>query len=576
MLDQAALFLDVRTLAVVAVALTTLWLWARMRTRPAAFLAAAFAALALVVVLPHTGATDVDGVREASVVVLLTFPWLMAAFAWSFEGRLPVALWAAASAVGLVAGWALFGAVLDDAAVASSFVVSFVGLWTVLSVAAAWKLAHAGGPYPLVRARVRTLAGGLVVLNVTLLLVAFDGQPLGDAGITVLLVGSCLLFLAGFVPPPPLRIWWRRDVATAIERMQADLIAAATPDEVARAAVPHISRMLGGAVAMVGPDATVLAEAGFGREDAYETARKAVTDEPLGDHSKKIAVGHTWLVVRTSPYTPLYGREESDLVSALALHVLMGLERAELYTSSVRAREELEAMILGLAHDLRNPTASILGFADVLARDPDDPAEIVGHIRSSAEQLNELVDAMLDLSSVERSSRDVEPVDLADIARKVASRTGASHPQATVRVVGHAPHVTMNPVRAGQLVDNLVGNAVKHAGRDDVTIWVELCETASGGVHLAVHDDGDGVPVVDRERVFALFQRGTNCDGRGSGIGLALVRRIAESLDGHVTLEPSDVGARFVVHLPPEVVQPPADDSAAADPQTGQAPHAPA
>jgi signal transduction histidine kinase len=70
------------------------------------------------------------------------------------------------------------------------------------------------------------------------------------------------------------------------------------------------------------------------------------------------------------------------------------------------------------------------------------------------------------------------------------------------------------------------------------------------GIDLEIADDGRGIPASDRELVFALFQRGTNAGGRGSGLGLGMVRRIAESVGGSVYLAPSEVGAAFVVSFP--------------------------
>lgn len=107
----------------------------------------------------------------------------------------------------------------------------------------------------------------------------------------------------------------------------------------------------------------------------------------------------------------------------------------------------------------------------------------------------------------------------------------------------------LDPVRAEQVLDNLVTNAVKHGGRDDLRVQVTSRLTADA-VELRVTDDGRGVATEDAERIFGLFQRGRSAGAAGSGVGLGMVRRIVEHYGGEVGLEPRERGAAFVVSLP--------------------------
>jgi signal transduction histidine kinase len=155
-------------------------------------------------------------------------------------------------------------------------------------------------------------------------------------------------------------------------------------------------------------------------------------------------------------------------------------------------------------------------------------------------------------------------VDLRVVAQEVADRLASTHPQLQVEIEGEAPPVRMDPTRAEQVLDNLLTNAARHAGRGDVVVQVTLEESPSGQVDLHVVDNGVGIAHEDRERVFALFHRGANVSTAGSGIGLGLVRRIVETAGGHITLAPSEVGAHFLVTLPSLAEHPaPADTDAA-------------
>jgi signal transduction histidine kinase len=548
--------------------------WRRRRTRPAPYVTAAFAIIVVVLLASRlvpddpTGAWGLVGILN--VVLLALFPWLLAAFAWSFQGPLPRWLRLAGGAVAAIAAWGIvltpFPDPADRSLLDELFIMVFIGAWGVLLVAAAVRLWTAGGRQQLVRARMRLMASGMVALTVALF-VAIGGGGAADGDAVQLLSRSllllaALLFIAGFAPPLPLRLWWRRRATHQFQRMQVALIGASTPREVGEAVVPLLADLLGSGVVLVGPDREVLAASQLPDEQANALARRSSAGGTIDDDTLVVPVNGSWLLIRSNPYTPVFGQDEQELVEAFSLQVRLAMERSELFeahlaarTEAERSRQELEAMLLGLSHDLRSPAIAISGFATLLTDidDPETRAEMIDRIQASTAYLNDLVDALLELSRIGRAQTHVEPVDLQEVAGLVGQRFGATHPDVTVWVDGALPVVRLNPARAEQLLDNLVGNAVKHGGRDDLTVTLRAHPT-SDGVELWVVDDGRGVPASDRELVFALFQRGTNAGGRGSGLGLGMVRRIAEASGGSVRLAPSDQGATFVVTLPADVV----------------------
>jgi signal transduction histidine kinase len=110
----------------------------------------------------------------------------------------------------------------------------------------------------------------------------------------------------------------------------------------------------------------------------------------------------------------------------------------------------------------------------------------------------------------------------------------------------------MNPVRARQLLTNLVENAVRHGGRDDIRVRSGAEPGPSGYAVVTVSDDGVGIPEEHRERIFGIFERlgTTGASGGGTGIGLAICHRIVESFGGGIRAREADEGAIIEVTLP--------------------------
>ena len=559
--------------AFLGTALAAAWLWHRQRTRPAAYLVVAFAAVggALLSATVLSPTAEMEPWFTVGVVGgLALFPWALAAFAWSFAGPLPAWLRLAGVAVlGLVA-WAvplspLVGTDEPRTSAQSVYVAVFLVLWSALATAMAVRLWRAGSRQRLVRARMRLMATGSVVLTLALLVGATGGPATPralDVTTSALSIAAVGLFVGGFAPPLPLRRWWRRGASHQLQGLQATLIATSTPQDVAEAIAPMLADLLGGGVAVVGDDGRVLAASQLGEDAAHDIAARLAAGDELAEHTFSYPVGNAWLVVRSTPYTPVFGEQERELVSTFSLHLQLALDRAQRYRAEQvaldearTAREELESTLYGLSHDLKSPTVAISGFIDLLPQVTSEAEreEMLTHIQASATYLQQLVDALLELSRIGRLQTDPAPVDLGELVQEVGERVRVSHPQATVRVAEVLPTISMNPVRATQLLDNLIGNAVKHGGRPDIEVVVSA-RRVGDWLELTVRDDGQGIPDQDRQRIFELFQRGSTSGGRGSGVGLGMVRRIAEADDGSVHLADSADGACFVVRLPEDLV----------------------
>jgi signal transduction histidine kinase len=571
-LDLLGLLQWIQALLFLALGLLGLRAYRRQRSRPAAYVAGAFGILAAVItasrLLALLGETAGTGVlRDLIVAGLLAFPWLLAAFVWSFEGPLP--RWLRVTGVGVV-GFALLlvplppiGGVEDPGRAETLYLVVMLLGWALLIGVSAVHLWRVGRAQRIVRARTRLLASGGLVLALALLL-AGAGSRVEVRGfavsVAVLTIVAALLFSAGVAPPALLRWYWRQLPAQRMHQMQTALVAAATPDQVAAAVTPVIGDTFGAGALCVDPTGHIVARHALPADEADRVAAETAGGAELPDHVRATSVDGWWLVVRTSPYAPLLGDDELALLDRFALQFRIALQRAELFAALERGREELErssadvqAMLVGLAHDLRSPAVTISTYASLL-RDADDPRDrdqMVDGINDSSAYLDRLVHGLLELSRIGRSDGEPEPVDLGGVVGGVARRLAASYPGATVEVTTPLPTVHVDRLRAEQVVDNLLGNAAKHGGRPDLTVRVSWAPSSTGG-QLTIEDDGVGVPEAEREQVFALFRRGSSTQAAGSGVGLGLVRRIVEAYGGRIRIAPSQVGTRVEIELPRE------------------------
>ena len=183
----------------------------------------------------------------------------------------------------------------------------------------------------------------------------------------------------------------------------------------------------------------------------------------------------------------------------------------------------------------------------------------VARMSASASYMEALIQDLLELSRVGRVQTEAEIVDLAEIATEAATERRVAHPAAMV-ALGPLPVVEMNPLRVRQLLSNLIGNAMEHGGHPGVRIVVAGYDCADGSVRVEVTDDGDGIPPEHRDRVFGVFERlpRPGSPEGGTGIGLAICKKIMESIGGTITAEPREQGATLALHFPAAVVRRPA------------------
>lgn len=218
------------------------------------------------------------------------------------------------------------------------------------------------------------------------------------------------------------------------------------------------------------------------------------------------------------------------------------------------------AFTQGLDKALRAPLARIIANADTINAAPDGPVGdgytgYAADIANAGRHLLGLVDDLVDLQGIERVgfSLDVEPIDLADVARRAAgllavragnAEVAIAKPLEDMRVPAHGDFR-----RVLQILVNLIGNAIRYSPAGSVVMIA--AGVADGQAFATVSDQGKGIAVEDQARIFEKFERIDPSEPGGNGLGLYIARRLASAMAGDLTVESAaDAGARFTLTLP--------------------------
>jgi signal transduction histidine kinase len=208
------------------------------------------------------------------------------------------------------------------------------------------------------------------------------------------------------------------------------------------------------------------------------------------------------------------------------------------------ASKELEAFSYSVAHDLRAPLRGIDGFCQALVEDCADRLDANGmrylmHVRGAAQQMGELIDALLSLSRLTRTELCRECVDLSGLARAVLARLQRAEPDRQVNLVIEDGLVAQaDPRLLDAALTNLLGNAWKFSGKRDQTRIEFAAQPDKQPPVYFVRDNGAGFDAKYADKLFGVFQRLHTADEfEGTGIGLATVHRIIRRHGGRIWAE---------------------------------------
>jgi signal transduction histidine kinase len=259
-----------------------------------------------------------------------------------------------------------------------------------------------------------------------------------------------------------------------------------------------------------------------------------------------------------------FSEEDERIAVLLAAQAAAAIENARLFEETNTLLEQVQAMqrqrdqfFAMINHELRNALTGVFGWAEQLVRSKSATASTraVREVFEAAERTITLMNNLLDLSRLDASK--IQPVfrdaKLDEVIAKVfvTVQPAAETKQITLRteLPDPAPACRTDGLRLGQIVHNLLTNAIRHSPTGE-TIRVKV-EATTDEIRIHVIDRGPGIPLEDQVRVFEPFIRHDPESGLGSGLGLPVSRRLAEMLGGRLTVHSVlGAGATFTVALP--------------------------
>ena len=227
-----------------------------------------------------------------------------------------------------------------------------------------------------------------------------------------------------------------------------------------------------------------------------------------------------------------------------------------------RIMQQRERLLLTITHDIKAPAASIAGFIDLLSEYVDQPKAVgyLQNISGSAKHLLQLVSALLDYHKLESGKAERHEVSFAP-AVLISECVAQMQPQAMEKKLKLATDVPVtesmlcrsDAFRIKQIVNNLVGNAIKYTDKGEVRVGVSI---ANRQLSISVKDTGCGMKPDELQTVFNAFTRLPGAQGKeGVGLGLTITREIVTLLGGEINVQSAKgKGSTFTVSLPVKIV----------------------
>jgi hypothetical protein len=233
-----------------------------------------------------------------------------------------------------------------------------------------------------------------------------------------------------------------------------------------------------------------------------------------------------------------------------------------------RSRRDLEQFAYVASHDLQEPLRAIASYVQLLERRygdqlDQDAHDFIGFVVEGVMRMQTLINDLLAYSRVETRAKPLEPTDCDAVLDQVLQSLAVAIEESGATVHhGALPTVPADQSQLVQLFQNLVANAVKFRGPAPPEVWVEAEARASEGTwRFAVRDNGIGIDPDYFDRVFVMFQRlHRQEEYPGTGIGLAICKRIVERHGGHIWVESTPgEGTTFLFTLPVAAERPTVD-----------------
>lgn len=221
------------------------------------------------------------------------------------------------------------------------------------------------------------------------------------------------------------------------------------------------------------------------------------------------------------------------------------------------SNSDLEQFAYLASHDLKSPLISISGFVNLLAKEYKDKfdekaLQYIKFVVNNIKSMENLIDNLLTYSRIDSRSNQLKPVDLHKVFTRALMNLTLEIQKKRAKVTyDKLPTLVGNDVQMEQLLQNLIGNAIKFHNQKPPRVHVSA-EKKDGNWILSVADNGIGIASEERERIFNMFERhSVRSEYKGTGIGLAICKKIVEHHGGKIWVESEiNKGSTFIVSLP--------------------------
>jgi signal transduction histidine kinase len=282
---------------------------------------------------------------------------------------------------------------------------------------------------------------------------------------------------------------------------------------------------------------------------------QSVIVAPLLAREKLVGV----IALVSSSKSRLYGPPDVRLVEELARRAALSIENARLFSEAQRAVKTREDVLAVVSHDLKNPLANIELAVNLLRgfkrMDANQVKEFVNKVQRSADQMEILIADLLDFARIQSGTFSVltSAIRLSEAVMPVIDRlralAEAKRQTLEVDIPWGLPSVAIDVHRTGQVVSNLVSNAIKFTPQEG-TIRV-LARLRDQQIVVSVEDTGPGIPQEHLSKIFDRFWRTPGTKQKGSGLGLAIAKGIVEAHGGAIWAESQlGKGSSFLFTVP--------------------------
>ena len=323
----------------------------------------------------------------------------------------------------------------------------------------------------------------------------------------------------------------------------------------------------------VHPEAYAEFEQDFSLKSIAQRVKENVLDYG-GDYQRMFGGSYHWVNVRTIyqkhilPGEVILCFKDVDVEKRQQMQHMMILQEAlDTAKTSAKARN---TFFNTMSHDMRTPLNAVIGYSELIRRDPDDAEKVTGYIKKvefAAKQLLMLINDILEMAKLEagKSALDVKEFDLNEYLTEVCEMFRAQadrqqkHFELSVQIKD--PVVKGDSFKIGQIMNNLLSNALKYSC-EGAEIKVEARQfdyQKHSKFQIVVADTGIGMSEEFLNHIFEPYSRETHFTPRtteGTGLGMPIVKSLVQQMSGEITVESAvGKGSRFTVTLPLEVVE---------------------